>query len=201
MSSTSEQPAHRLKAAKRALRREVLAARDALPPDDRAALGGAIIERLLALPETVDARTVMAFWSFGSEVDTAPLIHRLLDEGRTVALPRTEGPDIVPVTYERGDPVRSTAYGAMEPPLGRVLGADELDLVVVPGVAFDRGGNRIGYGRGFYDRLLSGRRRDVPAVAIAFGIQVVDAVPIGGADRRIDAIVTEDKVIRTEPRG
>jgi 5-formyltetrahydrofolate cyclo-ligase len=197
----SEQPAHRLKAAKRALRREVLAARDALSLDDRAARSGAIVERLLALPEAVDARTVMVFWSFGSEVDTAPLISWLLDDGRTVALPRTEGPEIVPVTYQRGDAVRSTGYGAMEPPFGRVLGAEELDLVVVPGVAFDGRGNRIGYGRGFYDRLLSRRRPGVPAVAIAFGMQVVDAVPSGGADRRVDAIVTENEVIRTEPRG
>jgi 5-formyltetrahydrofolate cyclo-ligase len=197
----SEQPAHRLRSAKRALRREVLAARDALAFDDRAAWSGAIVERLLALPEAADARTVMAFWSFGSEVDTAPLISRLLDDGRTVALPRTEGPEIVPVTYERGDPVRSTAYGAMEPPFGRVLGAEELDLVVVPGVAFDRDGNRIGYGRGFYDRLLSRARPEVPAVAIAFGMQVVDHVPSGRADRRIDAIVTEDEMIRVAPRG
>jgi 5-formyltetrahydrofolate cyclo-ligase len=197
----SEQPAHRLKSAKRALRREVLAARDALSLDDRVARSGAIVERLLALPEAVDARTVMAFWSFGSEVDTAPLISRLLDDGRTVALPRTEGPEIVPVTYQRGDPVRPTAYGAMEPPFGRVLGAEELDLVVVPGIAFDGSGNRLGYGRGFYDRLLSRRRPGVPAVAIAFGMQVVDAVPSGGADRRVDAIVTENEVIRTEPRG
>ncbi|MCI0634224.1 MAG: 5-formyltetrahydrofolate cyclo-ligase [Actinobacteria bacterium] len=197
----SEQPAHRLRSAKRALRREVLAARNALAVDDRAAWSSAIVERLLALPEAADARTVMAFWSFGSEVDTAPLISRLLDDGRTVALPRTEGPEIVPVAYERGDPVRSTAYGAMEPPFGRVLGAEELDLVVVPGVAFDRDGNRIGYGRGFYDRLLSRARSEVPAVAIAFGMQVVDHVPIGGADRRIDAIVTEDEVVRVAPRG
>lgn len=196
-----EQPAHRLKAAKRALRRQVLAVRDALTVDDRAERGRTIVERLLALPEVVDARTVMAFWSFGSEVDTAPLIARLLADGRTVALPRTEGPEIVPVTYERGDPVRSTAYGAMEPPFGRGLSADELDLVVVPGVAFDREGNRIGYGRGYYDRLVSRLRPGVPTVAIAFGMQIVDRVPSGGTDRRVDAIVTEDEVIRAVARG
>ncbi len=197
----SDPPAHRLKAVKRALRREVLAVRDALSFDDRVAWSAAIVERLLSLPEAVGARTVLAFWSFGSEVDTAPLIARLLDDGRTVGLPRTEGPEIVPVTYERGDPVRSTAYGAMEPPFGRVLAADELDLVVVPGVAFDRDGNRIGYGRGFYDRLVPRLRPGVPAVAIGFGIQVVDHVPSGRSDRRVDAIVTEDEVFRTGSRG
>jgi 5-formyltetrahydrofolate cyclo-ligase len=87
----------------------------------------------------------------------------------------------------------------MEPPFGRILGADELDLVVVPGVAFDREGDRIGYGRGYYDRLLGRLGPSVPAVAVAFGMQVVERVPSGGTDRRVDAIVTEDEVLRTGP--
>jgi 5-formyltetrahydrofolate cyclo-ligase len=191
----------RLKRAKRAIRREVLAAREAHSADQRATMSAAIVERLLDLPEVADARTVMAFWSFGSEVDTARLIDRLLVEGRTVALPRIEGADVVPVAYRRGDPLAATTFGAMEPAAGRVLGPDEPDLVVVPGVAFDRDGNRVGYGAGFYDRLLPRLRAGVPAVGIAFAPQVVDRVPSGGTDRRVHAIVTEDEVIRPGPRA
>jgi 5-formyltetrahydrofolate cyclo-ligase len=187
---------HRLKQAKRAIRREVLAARDALADDDRAAMSAAIADRLLGLPEAADAATVMVFWSFGSEVDTSPLIDRLLADGRTVALPRIEGADVVPVAYQRGDPMVATTFGAMEPSDGRTLRSDELDLIVVPGVAFDREGNRVGYGGGFYDRLLSRLRPGVPSVGIAFGLQVVDRVPSGGTDRRVHAIVTEAEVLR-----
>jgi 5-formyltetrahydrofolate cyclo-ligase len=192
----SELPSHRLKQAKRALRREVLAVRDALPPEDRRARSEAIAPRFLALPEVADAGTVMAFWSFGSEVDTAPLIERLLADGRTTAMPRIEGTHVVPVAYRPGDEVRETSFGAFEPLEGRVLDATDLDLVVVPGVAFDDAGRRVGYGGGFYDRLLPGLRPGVPAIALAFSVQLVPEVPTGGMDSRVDAIVTEGKVIR-----
>jgi 5-formyltetrahydrofolate cyclo-ligase len=191
-----ELPSHRLKQAKRALRREVLAARDALPPDDRRAWSEAVAARFLALPELADSRTVMAFWSFGSEVDTALLLEGLLDEGRTTAMPRVEGVEVVPVSYGPGDEIRQTSFGAFEPVAGRVLDVTELDLVIVPGVAFDGAGRRIGYGGGFYDRLLPRLRARVPAVAVAFSIQLVPEVPAGGMDRRVDAIVTEREVIR-----
>ena len=191
-----ELPSHRLKQAKRALRRELLALRDALPPDERRAKSEAVAARFLALPELADARTVMAFWSFGSEVDTAPLLEGLLGAGRTTAMPMVEGVDVVPVECRRGDEMRQTSFGAFEPVAGRVLDVTELDLVVVPGVAFDGGGRRVGYGGGFYDRLLPRLRPGVPAVAVAFSLQLVPEVPAGGMDRRVDSVVTESEVIR-----
>ena len=192
----SQIPSHRLKQAKRSLRREVLAVRDALPLEDRAAWSEAIAERFLTLPEVQDARTVMAFWSFGSEVDTAPLVGRVLAGGRTVAMPRIEGADVVPVEYRPGDRLRQTSFGAFEPVEGRAVDPSELDLVVVPGVAFDDAGRRVGYGGGYYDRLLPRLRPGVPAIAIAFSLQRVAEVPAGGMDRRVDAIVTEREVLR-----
>jgi 5-formyltetrahydrofolate cyclo-ligase len=192
----SEVPAHRLKRAKRALRRAVLAERDAVPAADRSARSRAIGDRLLAMRETAAARTVLAFWSFGSEVETAPLLERLLAGGKTVALPRIEGSELIPVVYTPDAPMTQTSFGAREPASGRVLGLSELDLVVVPGVAFDRSCRRVGYGGGFYDRLLGGTRPETPAIAIAFALQVVEEVPNGPIDRRIDAVVTELEVVR-----
>ncbi len=186
----------RLKRDKRAARRTVLAVRDGLSEQERVARSAAITDRLLALPEVAGARTVMAFWSFGSEVDTMGLIDRLFADERTVALPRIEAGDVVPVAYRRGDAVTATTFGAMEPASGAVLGPEELDLVVVPGVVFDRAGNRVGYGAGYYDRLLARVRPGAHAVAIAFGLQVLERVPSGGTDRRVHVIVTEDEVIR-----
>jgi len=189
----------RLKRAKRALRREIIARRDALPEPHRAAASVAIADRLAALPEYRAAGSAMAFWSFGSEVDTGPLIERLMAEGKTVALPRIEGSDVVPVAFVPGDPTTETSFGASEPAGGRVLDPAELDLVIVPGVAFDRSGDRVGYGAGYYDRFLRRTRPEVPAVAIAFAIQVVPEVPAGRTDRRVDAIVTEAEVVRCRP--
>ena len=189
-------PAHRLKQAKRALRREVLARRDALAPEDRSERSRRIADRILALPEVSRAGTVMAFWSFGSEVETAPLIRRLVEAGSDVVLPRIDGGDVLPVSYAPGDPVAPTGFGAMEPSAGRAVEPERVDAVIVPGVAFDRRGARVGYGGGYYDRFLARTRPGVPAIAIAFGLQVVEGVPEGRGDRRLDAIVTEEEVIR-----
>jgi 5-formyltetrahydrofolate cyclo-ligase len=189
-----------LKQAKRALRRAILAHRDGLPADERAAMSASIADRLLAMDELRDAGTVMTFWSFGSEVDTLPLLERLEAAGKQVALPRIEDRDVVPVAYAAGDALSATSFGAKEPVAGRRLEPAELDVVVVPGVAFDRGGGRVGYGAGFYDRLLERVRDDAFAVAVAFGLQIVERVPAGGTDRSVDAVVTEGEVIRTGGR-
>jgi 5-formyltetrahydrofolate cyclo-ligase len=189
-------PSHRLKQAKRALRREIVARRDAVPPEERAARSVGIVDRLLALPEVRGARTGMAFWSFGSEVETAPLIERWCAQGVRVALPRIAGDAIEAVAYRPGDPMRETRFGAMEPSEGDVVAPEEIDVVVVPGVAFDRAGRRVGYGGGFYDRYLPRTGPGALVVAVAFALQVVGEVPQGGADRGVDSIVTEDEVIR-----
>ena len=192
----SDLAAHRLKRAKRALRHAVLAERDAIPGDDRSALSEAIADRFLGLPELAGAETVLAFWSFGSEVDTGPLIAGLRSQGKTVALPRIEGHEVAPVVAAPETLMREASFGAMEPAEGRALDVAELDLVVVPGVAFDRSCGRVGYGGGYYDRLLGRRREGVAAIAFAFALQIVDRVPSGAFDRRIDGVVTETEVIR-----
>jgi 5-formyltetrahydrofolate cyclo-ligase len=192
----SQERSHRLKQAKRVLRREVLARRDALDPSDRAERGFRVTDRLLGLHELRGASTVLAYWSFGSEVDTQAAIRRLCDAGVRVALPTTRTGDLVAVAYRPGDPVTPAGFGAMEPSADDVVEPEAIDLVVVPGVAFDRRCARIGYGGGFYDRYLARTRVDAQAIAVAFALQLVEAVPQGRSDRRVDAIVTEDEVIR-----
>jgi len=181
-----------LKRAKRAVRAEVLARRDALDPVERAALGERIVERLLDLPELRAARAVMAFWSFGSEVPMDPLIARLVEAGVTVALPRIADGHLEPRTWRPGEPVTETHFGAREPEGGRVLDPSEIDVVATPGVAFDRTGARVGYGGGFYDRLLAGFLRRPPTIAAAFSLQVQDTLPSEPSDQRVDAVFTEE---------
>src|SRR6266516_2272804 len=163
-----------LKRAKRDVRCSVLAARDALGEAERIARSTTIHRRLLALRELEDVGVVMAFWSFGSEVSTAPLLEALHARGGRVCLPRIEdGRDLAAVVYEPGGPMTETSFGAREPADGTILAPEALDLVVTPGVAFDRSGHRIGYGGGFYDRFLRRTSPGVPRIAIAFDLQVL----------------------------
>jgi 5-formyltetrahydrofolate cyclo-ligase len=189
-------PSHRLERAKRALRREILARRDALAPRDRAAMSLAVAEHLLALPELRAEGTAMAFWSFGSEVDTRPVLERLAGRGVRIALPRVAGADLVPVVFEPGDALVATAFGTREPAGGTALAPRDLDVVITPGVAFDGEGFRVGYGGGFYDRLFRRLGTGAFRVAVGFSLQVVDRVPRGGGDLPVDAVVTEEGVLR-----
>jgi 5-formyltetrahydrofolate cyclo-ligase len=185
-----------LKRAKRRVRREVLAIRDRIPSDRRTAMGESITRRFLALPEVASARSVLVFWSFGSEVPTGPLIEELVARDVVAALPRIADAEVEAVPYRPGDPTRSTSFGAEEPVDGVPIPAEAIDVVAVPGVAFDRRGHRIGYGGGFYDRFF--RRTDATPIAIAFSAQVLDGeLPTGAADVPVSAIVTEAETIRT----
>jgi 5-formyltetrahydrofolate cyclo-ligase len=192
-----------LKRAKRDVRRSVLAARDAVGEAERIARSTAIHRRFLALPEVEDVGAVMGFWSFGSEVSTPPLLEALHARGARLCLPRIDGGgDLEAVAYEPGDPMTETSFGAREPADGTILAPEALDLVVTPGVAFDRFGDRIGYGGGFYDRFLRRTRRGVPRVAIAFDVQVLSKeLPVGSFDLGVDVIVTETETIRCVPGG
>jgi 5-formyltetrahydrofolate cyclo-ligase len=184
-----------LKRAKRRIRRTVVGDRDAVPGDVREERGGRAVDRFLELPEVRRARTIMLFSTFGSEVPTGALIERLHERGVVVALPRIEDGQLVPVAYAPGDPTTTASFGAEEPVDGKRLDPASIDVVAVPGVAFDRGGRRIGYGGGYYDRFLRG----LPAftTALVFGLQVMDEVlPAGRFDLPVAAIVTEDETIR-----
>jgi 5-formyltetrahydrofolate cyclo-ligase len=184
-----------LKRAKRAVRARVLGRRDEIDGGERSRRGEMILDRFLSLPEVDAARTVMAFWAFGSEVPTDPLISRLVERGVTVALPRIVDGLLEPRTWRPGEPVTQTHFGAREPREGRVMAPGEIDVVAVPGVAFDRRGGRVGYGGGFYDRFLPSTR--ALRAAIAFEVQVEEALLPGGAfDLPVDVIVTESEAIR-----
>jgi 5-formyltetrahydrofolate cyclo-ligase len=188
--------AHELKRAKRDVRRAVLAARDALDPASRVAMAEVIAGRALATPEIAGARMVLAFSSFGSEVDTAPLIAGLRAAGTAVVLPRVDGPRLRLHVVEPGDELAPASFGALEPVGGAEVAPSALGAVVTPAVAFDRLGGRVGYGGGFYDRLFDEAPR-VSRVGIAFAVQVVaDPLPAGAFDRRVHVVVTESEVIR-----
>ncbi len=191
-----------LKRAKRDVRRRVVAERDAMPATARAGGSLEIAQRFLALPEVAAARTVLAFWSFGSELSTTPLIERLHGSGTRVALPRIVDGELEAGGYRPGDPVTETSFGAFEPVAGTAIDPAAIDVVAVPAVAFDRAGRRVGYGGGFYDRFLPRTRTDTARIGLAFGVQLMapgTTLPAGHFDLQVDLVVTESEVVRCRP--
>ncbi len=185
-----------LKRAKKRLRTEVLARRNALPPEERERLGALLLGRLFTLREVAEAGTVMAFLSFGSEVATDPIVERLHRDGRRVAVPVAGEREIEAVGFTPGDPVSVTAFGVREPLSRDAIDPASIDVVLVPAVAFDRSGFRVGYGGGFYDRFLPRTGPDAFRIGICFSVQMVEEVPRGGMDVRVDAIVTDSGTLR-----
>ena len=193
-----------LKRAKKAVRREVLALRDALPPQERARLAERVADRFLLVPEVATATVVMAFSSFGSELPTQPLVERLLARGITVALPRITAGDVEARTWRSGEPMTETAFGALEPAGGEFVEPSRIDVVATPAVAFDRAGRRVGYGGGFYDRFFLQMRGDALRAGVGFGLQLLDRdLPEGAFDVRVDAVITESETLRCprDPRA
>jgi 5-formyltetrahydrofolate cyclo-ligase len=186
---------HDLKRAKRDVRREILARRDALDAVTIEAAGEAVAERVLATEVIAPGAVVLVYWSFGSELPTSPLRRRLREAGATVALPRIDGDRLRTIVFDEGDPMTATSFGAMEPTGGDEVAPGDLALIATPAVAFDLAGRRIGYGGGFYDRLFplaaTARR-----VGVAHDVQVVEGpLPAGHFDLRVQAVCTPTRTI------
>jgi 5-formyltetrahydrofolate cyclo-ligase len=184
------------------LRKELLEKRDAIPPEVRNVKNRTIRERLLSLDEIRNARTVFLFASFRSEVDTPGIIEHLLAEGKRIVLPVVDREHHRLLLYEiKGlDELTPGCMNIPEPSIRtdeRLVSVNDVEAVVIPGAGFDAAGNRIGYGGGYYDILLSGLERHIPIIAPAFEEQVAESVPSEPHDVRVDVIVTDRRVIRT----
>ncbi|MDA0366721.1 MAG: 5-formyltetrahydrofolate cyclo-ligase [Chloroflexi bacterium] len=190
------------RAAKAALRAEMLSARRSLDPDVRRVLSLSIAERVVRMPAYRGARVLHAYiGSVDGEVETRDLVERALRAGKRVICPRAERRPRRLEHYEITtlDDLELTSFGLWEPILARtrLVPADELattlDLVLVPGIVFDRQGWRIGFGAGYYDRFLAGVQ--ATAVALAFSLQLRATVPHEPHDVPLDRIITEAEVI------
>ena len=131
------------------------------------------------------AHSVMAFVGFKGEPDTDPLFARLAVDGKRLLLPRVEASGIV--AADGNTPWVASKFGVQEPS-GPAVGVDEIDLVIVPGLAFTLAGDRLGYGQGYYDRLLP--TVSAPTVGVCFDDQLVDELPVAAHDVRVGAVIS-----------
>ena len=191
-----------LRSAKKALRASVITRRDALDAETRRRDSQAITAKLLALPEYRAAGVVCGYASFGSEFDSAAFCSDVIAAGKRLLLPRVNRAarmlELREVKNLGGDLVAGV-WGIREPADGcPIVPSSSVEFLLVPGVAFTATGERLGYGGGFYDRLLSGLGSSIPRVAAAFSIQIVDDLPVAPRDQRVHRVVTEGRKTKDE---
>ncbi|HOQ36206.1 MAG TPA: 5-formyltetrahydrofolate cyclo-ligase [Acetivibrio sp.] len=187
---------------KKEIRKEILDKRNALIKDDVVKRSIRITEKLISLDKFKDSKIIMAYMDFKNEVMTGFLTEHCLKLGKTLAFPLIESIQGIkkicayePIDRENG--LKPGTYGILEPVkhLSRKIDPQKIDMVIVPGVAFDTKGNRIGYGAGYYDVFLREVKDECFKVGIAFELQVVENIPKEEHDVVLDAIVTENRVI------
>jgi len=179
--------------AKRTLRSAMLAWRGALDEEERRAAAAGLLATLRRERPIETPAVVSGFWPIKDEIDIRPLMIELFNEGCQMALPVVQGRGL-PLLFRAwrpGDPLEAGDFGALHPSARRET--VEPDTLLVPLLACDEEGWRLGYGGGFYDRTLLGLRagRKVTAVGVGFDAQVVPDVPHGPGDQRLDWMLTD----------
>lgn len=187
------------------LRKQVRVLRDAAPVDARARWSARICERAVSHPAYTRARTVHVFLSFQSEIDTRAIVLNALADGKRVVvpvfLPRSEETPATQIETLDDAAFDIGSWGMRVPKVRRDVPIDEIDLVFVPTLCWSQVGigryARVGYGAGYYDRLLACMRPDVPRIGLAFELQRVEALPVELHDQLIDEVLTEGVSLRS----
>ena len=191
---------------KDALRKQAHANRNAQENKDE--LSRRIVGAFMSLPEYAEANTVMFYIDVRSEVRTRNDLELALQSGKTIIVPWcNEAGELELFRLASMDELELGMYRILEPKVElrglpeKQVDVQELDLIMVPGVAFDRRGARMGHGKGYYDKLLQHARLNTPLVALAFECQLFEEIPVAEHDIFMDRIITEDHVYQGRGRG
>ena len=190
---------------KKAIREQAHANRNAQANKDE--ISRRIVAKFLALPEYSAAQTVMFYVDVRSEVRTRHDLANALVSGKRIVVPYCVDGELELFHLEQMDELQTGMYKILEPReelrsvAAKRIDVAELDLIMVPGVAFDRRGARTGHGKGYYDKLLEHARPDSPLVALAFECQVFDEIPTEDHDIFMDRLITESAVYVGRGRG
>lgn len=179
---------------KRSIRHEMLARRKCLAAADCLGWSLRIQQRLTERREFLAATTIALYSPILNEAFTEEVFRTARSAGKKVAYPRVHPGELEFVEVTSRKELEPGAFGVLEPTGAGTVPMTELDLLVVPGVAFDRQGHRLGYGKGFYDRALHDRRNNARLVGLGYGFQIVEVLPAEVHDVRMDLIVTEERI-------
>jgi 5-formyltetrahydrofolate cyclo-ligase len=209
-------------AMKQALRQSIIAARQKMAVADHDLFSRAIIKSIMRLDVYRRAKTVLAYMSFGAEFATEAWVQQALQDGKQVLLPRVNSSSRQLELFQVTDLQQDVAPGKWDIPeplqdrCRKVDDSEQIDFILLPGVAFARDGSRLGYGGGFYDKLLEricpdahswlphpnpppggegAKTKQTVLAAAAFSMQLVKEIPQEATDRKVDWLITEDEVI------
>jgi 5-formyltetrahydrofolate cyclo-ligase len=181
---------------KQAFRLAIQEIRDLIPSEERKAKTQIIAEKFYTLREYCEAANILIYYPFRSEIDTTLIMAKAITDGKRVILPRVSG-KVLELFYIRdiNKDLKPGTFGIPEPDSGSCAPAKytDPDIVVVPGVGFDRHKNRLGYGGGFYDRLLPKLSKNIQKIALCFQVQIVDLLPAFAHDIRVDKVISENE--------
>ena len=187
---------------KKMLRKEILAKRKNIDTAKKEDMDKKIVDKFYESKYYKEAKNIFIYISYDSEINTKEIINKALIDNKRVYVPRTEFKtrlmDAVEITSL--DNLIESEYGILEPAMEEPhIEPDELDLIVVPGVAFDRNGGRMGYGAGFYDRYFKQISKDnmkkVIKLALAYDFQILEKIPMNEQDVPVNYIITEKEFI------
>jgi len=192
---------------KKRLREYFIKKRDTIPPEIKRVKEAAIEKKLFSLREFKEAKSILFYVSFRSEVNTRNCLEDVITMKKRLILPRVDARHRILRLFEVKDLSElSPGYmGILEPPArpNREVSLKDIDLVVIPGVGFDLKGYRLGYGGGYYDRLLGYESRQlarldkhITTIALAFEEQIGEKIPAEPHDIKVDKIITEKRIIR-----
>ncbi|WP_352420314.1 5-formyltetrahydrofolate cyclo-ligase [Proteiniborus sp.] len=185
---------------KKEIRKEMTKLRNQLTKEQVSSLSEKIISTLTKLPIFIKSQRIMLYLSFGNEVDTFNLIEYCHGNGKSVIVPFCidEGRKIVPTEIKsvENDLVRSN-FGYLEPKkeLVKPVGTENIDLIILPGLAFDRGCYRVSYGGGYYDRFLGKLNFTIPTIGLVYDFQLVNLIPVEEHDIPVDYVITDKRII------
>lgn len=180
------------------LRKTIIKKRRSINEEERRRKNAAIERNILSLPVYKDSETIMMYMNYWDEVDTGGIAEDTLLDGKRLVIPLCKGEMIIPSEIKRlEEDVQIGMFGIREPRPGnfKPVPPKDIDIVLVPGVAFDAQGNRIGFGKGFYDRFLPQLRDNVTIIGLAYSCQIVDHIDAEEHDFTMSLLVTENGVI------
>ncbi|MFH1256119.1 MAG: 5-formyltetrahydrofolate cyclo-ligase [Candidatus Diapherotrites archaeon] len=186
-----------MKKEKQLLREKALAKRGALSAKQVREKSRKIAERLFRLREFIEAKNIFCYMGFGNEVQTRKITEGALKSGKGVFVPKVKGKKMLACAFTSFKAMEKSAFGIFEPKKCRSIPLKKIDLVIAPGLAFDRKLNRLGFGKGFYDRFLKKLPKKTKRIALAFECQVFGKVPAEKKDEKMDFVVTEKRVLRS----
>ena len=177
---------------KRLIRKDIAARKKKIPEDIAIKLSRKICDSIVQTELFQNAGCVALYYAMDDEVQTSELIEKWYEK-KKIVLPVISGENINFHTYKGKDFLNTGALCISEPVSTELIPPEEIDLFIVPGIAFDREHNRLGRGKGYYDRYLAGINK--PMIGICFDFQLIDSVPAEKHDIRMDTIITENQTI------